>query len=89
MQVVSEVPFYTAAGRDGLTHYRVQIDCFGARYGDAKRLARAIVAAIGRLTRPAFEACFVEASRDDQDQDAAGQPVFRTSLDVRVWHHSS
>lgn len=89
MQVVSEVPFYTAQGRDGLTPYRVQIDCMGLTYGDAKRLARAIVAAVGRLGRPAFDACFIFESRDDHDEDASGRVVFRTSLDVRVWHHSS
>lgn len=84
--LVSKVPFYTHSGRDSLTPYRVQADCFGDRYGVAKRVARAVEAAIEQLTRPAFDACFLEGERDDQDTDAAGKPVHRTSLDFRIWH---
>jgi hypothetical protein len=89
LQVVSKVPFYTSSGRDGLTPYRVQIDCFGSSYGEAKRVARAVEAAVDAFRRPEFESCFVEAERDDQDTDGADQPVHRTSLDTRIWHHAA
>ena len=89
LQLVGKVPFYTYDGRDGLTPYRVQADCFGRRYGEAKLVARAVEAAIDGLTRPAFEARFLLGERDDQDTDAAGQPLHRTSLDFRIWHHTT
>lgn len=88
LQLVSKVPLYTYAGRIGFTPYRVQADCFGSRYGEAKRVARAVVAAVEALTRPQWDACFVEGERDDQDEDADGKPLARTSLDFRIWHHS-
>ena len=88
LTLVSGVPFYTFGGRDGLTPYRVQIDCWGLRYGDAKRAARAITTTIEGLSRPTFDSCFVEAERDGLDTDAAEQPVHRTSLDTRIWHHA-
>ena len=72
----------------GLTPYRIQADCFGARYGDAKRVARAFEVALATLSRPAWDACFVENERDDQENDGTGKPVARTSLDVRIWHQS-
>jgi len=89
LQLVSKVPFYTFVGRDGLTPYRVQADCLGRTYGEAKRIARAIEIAVQALGRPVFDACFVEAERDDQDADAADNIVHRTSLDIRIWHHAA
>ena len=88
LQIVSKVPIYSYAGRIGLTPYRVQIDCLGPRYGDAKMVARAVEAVVAGLTRPAWDACFLEAERDDDDTDAAGNPVHRTFLDFRIWHQS-
>lgn len=89
LQVVSKVPFYTYGGRSGMTPYLVQADCFGARYGDAKHVARAVEAACADLGLPHFDSCFVENERDDQDVDAASNPIHRTSLDLRLWHHAS
>ncbi len=89
LQLVGKVPFYTHSGRDGLTPYRVQVDCFGRTYGEAKRIARAVETVVEALTRPTFEPCFVESERDDQDTDASGEPVHRTSLDIRIWHHAA
>ena len=88
LQIVSKVPINSYAGRIGLTPYRVQIDCLGPRYGDAKMVARAVEAVVAGLTRPAWDACFLEAERDDDDTDAAGNPVHRTFLDFRIWHQS-
>ena len=86
--LVSGVPLYTYGGRVSLTPYRVQADCFGARYGAAKAVARAVLGACATLTRPTWDACFVEAERDDQERDAGGTLIHRTSLDLRLWHHS-
>jgi len=89
LQLVGKVPFYTYSGRDSLTPYRVQADCFGRRYGEAKLVARAIEVAVDALGRPEFDACFLLSERDDQDTDAAGQPLHRASLDFRIWHHTT
>lgn len=89
LQVVSGVPFYTHSGRNEMTPYLVQADCFGTRFGDAKRVARAVQAACDNLGLPHFDSCFVENERDDQDVDAASNPIHRTSLDLRLWHHAS
>lgn len=86
--VVSKVPIQTYSGPIGLTPYRIQADCFGAKYGEAKRVARAVEAAVATLARPRWDACFVEGERDDQDEDAANNPLARTSLDFRIWHQS-
>lgn len=88
LSVISTVPFYTFSGRGGLTPHRVQVDCWGLRYGDAKRVARAVIPVVEGLSRPTFDSCFVEAERDGLDTDEAGQPVHRTSLDIRIWHHA-
>lgn len=85
--LVSKMPIYTFGGRIGLAPYRVQADCFGTSYGSAKQVARAVDAAIAALTRPAWDACFVLNERDDQEVDAAGSPVHRTALDLRLWHN--
>lgn len=89
LQLISGVPFYTHGGRDGLTPYLVQADCFGSRYGEAKQVARQVQAASETLRLPPFDSCFVENERDDQDVDAANKPIHRTSLDLRLWHHAS
>ena len=47
--VVSKVPIQTYGGPIGLTPYRIQADCFGAKYGEAKRVARAVEAAVATL----------------------------------------
>lgn len=86
LQVVSKIRIYTYRGPIGLTPYRIQADCFGVRYGDAKRVARAFEAAVHSLSRPTWDACFVEAERDDQEDDGTGKPVHRTSLDARIWY---
>lgn len=81
---------YTHEGRNGLEGPLIQIDCWGSNHGAAKRLARAVIAALDTLTTSPFQAAFVEGERDDNEwgegPDATGAAgFFRTSLDVRVW----
>ena len=83
---------YTYAGRIDLVSSLVQIDCWGQSYAQAKSVSRAVIAALDALTTP-FQGAFVEDERDTYERGEAppttsGTPDFyRTSLDVRVWHH--
>lgn len=67
----------------------VQIDVWAGSYGDAKRGARAIVAALPGISSGQFQDASLVDERDDDlaaDGPAAdrSEAFFRTSLDVRV-----
>jgi hypothetical protein len=82
-------PGYTQKGRDRLVPHLVQADCWGRTRKEAKVLARAVVAAADRLNAAPFASlrrAFVEAERGFREIAADGStPVYRSSLDVRVW----
>lgn len=73
------------AGADGLTVSRVQVDCWGQTYGAAKGVARQVVLALNAYRSGGIRRVFVDAERDDSDLSAP-DPLFRTSLDLMVWH---
>lgn len=76
------------SGPSGLRETRVQIDCWAATFKAAKQLARAVEAALigRRFTQGTtkFSGAFLDASRSFTDT-VNGDPLFRTSLDVRLW----
>lgn len=78
----------THDGLSGLTQSRVQVDCLAETHLAALTLGRAVVAAVGGFRSQQLQAVFVIAQRDDADGDAGvvSQPVFRSSLDLTVWH---
>lgn len=81
-------PGYTHAGRDGLTGHLVQFDGYAATKASAKAVARALDAACEALGAP-FQKAFIETERsglDAGDGGSAATPLYRASLDVRVWH---
>lgn len=82
-------PDYHLQGPSGLVQSRVQVDCWALSYGDAKRAARAVEAALSaaRFTRGAirFDAILIIDERDDSF-DEASTALFRTSLDLQVHH---
>ena len=93
LSVVSSVPDVTFAGATGLVQSRVQFDCWGSDYYEAKNVARAIDTLLNgrKLTTPAsggtrFEGFFIEAERDGHDDVEAPDDLFRTSLDFIIWH---
>lgn len=75
-------------GHDELIGARVQIDCWGRNYAEAKTGARAVIAALADPFSSAItdiQGVFVDAERDG-GEDASTQFIFRTSLDLLVWH---
>jgi hypothetical protein len=78
------------AGASGLVVSRVQVDCWGASYGSAKAVARAVETAITAQTftqgAVRFDVILIDSERDDSTDETT--PLFRTSLDLMV-HHAS
>lgn len=75
---------YTFDGPDGQTESVVQVDCWAADYSAAKRLARAVKALVSGQSAQGLT-LFVRAERDGYEDDPASL-LFRTSLDLTVWH---
>jgi hypothetical protein len=90
LQRVSGLPDVHHAGASGLVVSRVQVDCWGASYGSAKAVARAVETAITAQTftqgATRFDVILIDSERDDSTDETT--PLFRTSLDLMV-HHAS
>ena len=90
LQVIDRSPAYTMDGNAALAETRVQIDCYGTTYAQAKTLARAVRAPLDgkRFTQSSIR---FEAFRlDERDLSEAGtteaERVHRISLDFQIWH---
>jgi len=87
---VSGLPDVHHGGASGLVVSRVQVDCWGASYGSAKAVARAVETAITAQTftqgAVRFDVILIDSERDDSTDETT--PLFRTSLDLMV-HHAS
>lgn len=74
-------------GASGLVQSRVQIDCWGASYGAAKAIARAVETAVTAQTFTQgairFDVILVADERDSTFDETT--PIFRTSLDLLVF----
>lgn len=72
----------TLDGPDGLSVGRVQVDCYGLTYGDAKRLSRAVRATLDGYSGNGFQGVFLAGTRDTREGGAnEAERPFRTSLD--------
>ena len=75
-------------GASGLGVSRVQVDCWGASYGSAKAVARAVEAAVTAQTFTQgvirFDVILIADERDSTSDETT--PIFRTSLDLMVYH---
>ncbi len=84
---ISGTPDVTHGGASGLRVSRIQADCWGASYGSAKAVARAIESAITAQTftqgSTRFDVILIDSERDDTS-DESNTPLFRTSLDLIV-----
>lgn len=87
LQTISGIPDVHHGGRSGLVQSRVQVDCWGASYGSAKAVARAVENAVTaqRFTQGAirFDVILVDGERDDTF-DENTTTYFRTSIDLMV-----
>ena len=72
-------------GPDGMIESRVQVDCWGLTYGEAKVAARAAIARLNGYRSDELRRIFIESERDDNDLSSPN-PLYRTSLDLLIWH---
>lgn len=73
----------TLAGADGVIRGRVQVDCYGASYGQAITTARAVRAILSGYAGGPIRLASLEAKRDRPDE-AGGDVIQRASLDFAV-----
>lgn len=80
----------TMQGPSGLVSSRVQVDCLGISYGNAKTIARAVEARLsgysGTSLNIELQGCFLVGERDDFEDTNTPDKLFRTSLDFILWH---
>jgi hypothetical protein len=90
MLTVSGATGMTMAGPDGLLQARVQVDCYARTMIAAKRIARAVVAAVHGYRGGSFLGVFHETTRDGREGGANdAERAFRVSLDFLAnWRQS-
>lgn len=90
LHLIDSVPTYTLDGDTGHRNSRVQVDCYGEMYADAKGTARAVSSALsgfkGTVGGTNFQGVFQESSRDLSEAGAIEQ-LPRLSLDFIAYHH--
>lgn len=90
LQVISGGRDYHMKGATGLRSPRIQVDCWGSSYLEAKAVSRALVGAIEPpdvqgATR--FIASFLENETDFPPEDlAGGVTAYRVSMDWILWN---
>lgn len=81
---------YTYAGASRTSNPRVQADCWGRSYGEAKAVARAFIAAVERRGERGgvkFQPSFIDAARDMPTEELpGGTKVYRVTIDAIVWN---
>ena len=82
LTVIDDGEGLTYLGPDGLSQGRVQVDCYGLTYRDAKGLARAVRAALDGYKGGNFWGVFHAGTREGREggTNEADRP-FRCSLD--------
>jgi hypothetical protein len=85
---VSGARDYHMGGASGLTQSRMQIDCYGSTWPQAKSVARAVIARLsgfnGRTTASVIRSAMLDSERhffEGEDPET----VHRISLDFNVW----
>lgn len=87
---ISDAGGHTLSGPDGVSFARVQVDCYGLAYGQAKTLARAVRASLDGHSDQTFQGVFLAGSRDFREPgtNEAERP-FRVSLDFILTYNRS
>ena len=80
---VSGMDALTLEGRSGYLEGRVQVDIYGATYGQAVAVSRAVTAALSGYRGGPIWFAGVESIRDRPEEDG-GDVIQRVSLDIAV-----
>jgi hypothetical protein len=88
--VVDGNPDYAMRGATGLKNTRLQVDCWGRSYSEARQVANAASDALhgflGLRGSVDVQASFLDAERDLSENSGEGGRLFRRSLDFILWH---
>lgn len=69
----------------GCDEARVQVECWGPTYLAAKTAARAAVSLLSGYRSATFRRVVIDSESDDHDLDPP-TPLYRTRLDLLIWH---
>jgi hypothetical protein len=90
LQRIDGIPDTAMRGKTGLCQSRVQVDCWGKTYTEAKAVARQIKGALSGHKGGIFKGIFQVDERDGSDAAATGgSRIFRVSIDFIIWHEES
>lgn len=93
LHTISDIPFYANDGEAGLARARVQIDCWGETYPDAKGVAGAVSDAlsafVGTVDGTVFQNVLKTAERDlEEGGGNAAEYLFRRQMDFIVLYEN-
>lgn len=87
LTLVSARRTYAMGGQSGLAESRVQVDCYGDKYGSTKLLGRAVADLLSgartTIGDTIIEGAFLDGERDLYEDESK---VFRNSQDFIIWH---
>lgn len=90
LHTIDDLPGYVMSGPDGLASARIQIDCWGQSYANARLAARHVKARLSGMdvtvAGESLRGGFFEGDRESFERSDSGESVYRVSLDVIVWH---
>lgn len=91
LTLISYEPDYVMTGPSGLIKSRVQADIYGQSAGEAKLTARALISVLngysGTKNNITFQRISIDSVRDfNEVESAADRYLFRTSIDLLIWH---
>jgi hypothetical protein len=90
LAVIDRSPAYAMDGNSALAETRVQVDCYGTTYAQAKTLARAVRVPLDgkRFTQSSirFEAFRLDERDLSEAGTTEGERIHRISLDFQIWH---
>lgn len=90
LTTVSNIPQYSDSGEAGLASSRVQIDCWGVNYLQAKQVAREVKALLSGVSFDQdgieFQGSFTEDEQDSFEEGVGGDNLNRVRLDFNLWY---
>ncbi|MCJ8138431.1 hypothetical protein [Falsirhodobacter halotolerans] len=90
LHLISWVSGHTMQGPDGLNTSRVQIDCYGPTWADARGVAGRVRAALDGYRGGVFRGIFADGMRQTREAGAnAGESIYRASADFIIHWRTS